>query len=116
MRFLILPLLLLVGCVSDSMMPATVEQVNAVRADLKTTAEIVAEGFNLTAPDTEVAFAAKHNADKIELKAEASSFDYLGESVMGLLMTSLGLGGVQVARKKIAVAKAEDPNKVKEGS
>ena len=110
MKYLILPLLLLTGCVSDGMMPATVEQVNDVRVIAKKNAEILAEGLNQALPETEVAFKAKHNADNIDIKSKSSSFDFIGESVIGLIMTSMGLGGVQVARKKIAKAGNQHPD------
>ena len=116
MKYLTIPLLLLTGCVSDGLMPATVQQINVIKADLKRTAQIVDTGFSQTKDlqNTQVAFAAKHNAENLELRAEPSSFEFMGESIMGLLMTSMGLGGVQVARKRIAKAKLEDPNKPSE--
>lgn len=94
-------------------MPATVEQVNDVRAIAKKNAEILAEGLHQTAPNTEVAYKAKHNAENIELVSRPSNFDFMGESIMGLVMTTLGLGGVHQARKRIAKAGETHPDEFK---
>ena len=97
-------------------MPATVDQVNAVRKIAKGNAEILAEGLSVTAPETEVFYKAKMNADSIDLKSKPSSFDFIGESIIGLIMTSMGLGGVQVARKKIAKAGETHPDEFRKNS
>lgn len=97
-------MLSLVGCMK-SLTPATVSQVEDVRAIVKGNAEIIAKLANETAPNTPIAFEAKSNANNIQIAAPESGFQYINETVMALVMAASGLGGVNHVRKKNTIIK-----------
>lgn len=108
MKYLIILSLFLTGCMK-SFTPATVEQLEANMANDKKTATIVSVLADQTAKGTPIATEAKIHAEQLATYAKPSGFDFMGESVVGILMTAMGLGGVHQAKKRIAIARAEPP-------
>ncbi len=101
-------ILLLAGC--KSITPVSVEQHENTRKDLKEVITIVA---GLTGTEehrgSQINYKAVSLAENFEIEAPESGFDLMGETIIGLVMTTMGLGGVAKARKLISVAGNKDP-------
>lgn len=112
MKYLILPLLLLTGCMK-SYIPATVEQVEEVLVIVKKNAELGAELASTVAPQTPIAYKMDIHAGSITETVSPSIFEQLGTEGISVIMLLLTGGVGKVAhvahKKKVAQAGNQDP-------
>ena len=100
MKYLIL--LLLTGCISiDDFTPATVSQLVDTNTQVKRNAEILASVSAVAIPDAPITTEAKLNAENAIIQPKPNGFDFLNETIMGLIMASSGLGGLIHHKKKL---------------
>jgi len=108
---IILCLLSLGGCISlDDFTPATVSQLVDTNTQVKKNAEIIASVSAGAMPDAPITTEAKLNAENAIIQPKPNGFDFLNETIMGLIMASTGLGGLMHHKKKVKVAGNQDPD------
>jgi len=99
---IILCLVSLAGCISlDDFIPATVSQLVDTNTQVKKNAEIIASVSAVAIPDAPITTEAKLNAENAIIQPKPNGFDFLNETIMGLIMTSTGLGGLMHHKKKV---------------
>lgn len=93
-------MILLAGCKTDSVMPATVAQVNHVMAVAKKNADLGAELASVVAPETPIAYKMDIHAGEITARVPASIFDKAGDALIGAIVLSITGGIGKVAHMK----------------